>query len=110
MATEKRNTTSEEWEISLGEQFRLLRIQADLEQKELALKASVSLGALKNLENGKGSSLRTIIKITRALDRTDWLEALAPKVSVRPMQMLKGQATDSARKKVYRTRKSGTEE
>jgi transcriptional regulator with XRE-family HTH domain len=102
--------SSDEWEIIVGDQFRALRIRADLEQTELAALASISVGALKNLEGGKGSSLKTIIKVSRVLGRTDWLNALAPKVLVSPMQLLKGQHKDAVRKKVSRSRKPGTEQ
>jgi transcriptional regulator with XRE-family HTH domain len=109
MTSDTNTFSSDEWELLVGEQFRALRIRADLEQTELAALASISVGALKNLEGGKGSSLKTIIKVTRVLGRTDWLNALSPKVSVSPMQLLKGQRKDAVRKKVSRSRKPKTE-
>ncbi len=109
MTSETSTFSSDEWELLIGDQFRALRIRADLEQTELAALASISVGALKNLEGGKGSSLKTIIKVTRVLDRTNWLNALAPKVSVSPMQLLKGQQKDAVRTKVSRSRKPKTE-
>jgi transcriptional regulator with XRE-family HTH domain len=110
MASEKTDLSTNEWELLLGDQFRALRIRADLEQTELAELASISVGALKNLEGGKGSSLKTIIKVLRVLGRTDWLNALAPKASVSPMQLLKGQRRDTVRKKIYRSRKPEKEQ
>lgn len=109
MASETSTFSSDEWELLVGDQFLALRIRADLEQTELAAMASISVGALKNLEGGKGSSLKTIIKVSRVLGRTDWLNALAPKVSVSPMQLLKGQRRDAVRTKVSRSRKPKTE-
>ncbi len=102
--------SSDECELLIGDQFRALRIRADLEQNELAALASISVGALKNLEGGKGSSLKTIVKVARVLGRTDWLNALAPKVSVSPMQLLKGQRKDVVRQKIYRSRKPKMEQ
>ena len=87
-----------------------MRIRSNQEQTELAERAGVSLGALKNLEGGKGSSLKTLIKVARALERTDWLEALAPKVSISPMQMLRAQSKNMPRRRVYRPRKAGMAE
>ena len=104
------NTPTEDWEGYLGEQFRAMRIRANLEQLELAERAGVSVGALKNLEGGKGSSVKTLIKVARALGRTDWLEALAPKVSVSPMQLLKARAKAAPRQRVYRPRKRKEQE
>jgi transcriptional regulator with XRE-family HTH domain len=83
------NLTVEEWEQSLGEQIRAARIAGDLDQARLAELANVSKGAVSNLERGRGSSLKTLVAIVRALDRTDWLESLAPPISVSPMQMLR---------------------
>ncbi len=99
-------TSTEEWEANLGEQFRTLRIRTNLEQVELAVKANVSVGAIKNLEAGRGSSLKTLIKVARALNRTDWLEAFAPKISTSPMQILNASSKTSVRQKVYPQRKS----
>jgi len=65
-------------ETSLGEGIRALRIASRLTQVALADKANVSLGALKNLENGRGSSTSTLVRVVHALGRDDWLESLAP--------------------------------
>lgn len=80
--------TVEEWEREVGAQIRAARIDADLDQESLARIAGVSVGAVRNLERGYGSSLATLIRVVRALDRTDWLEALAPQVAVSPLDTL----------------------
>lgn len=79
----------EEWEFELGEQMRSLRLRANLDQVGLAERAGIGLSAVKNLESGKGSTVKTLIRILRALDRADWLTSLAPPVSISPLQMLK---------------------
>ena len=71
-----RNT--EEWEHRVGEQVRALRIAALLGQDELADRANVSVSTVQSLENGGGSSLKTLIRVARVLDRTDWLDSLNP--------------------------------
>lgn len=81
--------TVDEWAFELGEQMRALRLRADLDQISLAERAGVGLSAVKNIESGKGATLKTLIKILRALDRADWLASLAPPVSISPLQMLK---------------------
>jgi transcriptional regulator with XRE-family HTH domain len=81
--------TTEEWEAELGEQARNLRLRQNLDQKSLAEQAGIGLSALKNLESGKGATLKTLIKTLRALGRAGWLETLAPTVSISPLQMLK---------------------
>lgn len=97
-------SATEEWERYLGERFRSIRIRAGIEQSVLAERADVSIGAIKNLEGGKGSSVKTLIKITRCLGRTDWLESLAPPVSVSPMQLLAAARRTVPRKRVYKPR------
>jgi transcriptional regulator with XRE-family HTH domain len=92
-----------EWEFRLGEQFRSLRVANRLEQRELAERAGVSLGAVRNLETGKGSTTKTIIRVARALDRTDWLVALAPPIAVSPLALLR--AKTPAPRRVYTSRK-----
>lgn len=81
--------TVEEWESGLGEQMRALRLRANLDQISLAERAGIGLTAVKNLESGKGATIKTLIRALRALDRADWLLTLAPPVSISPLQMLK---------------------
>ena len=81
--------TVSEWEADLGDQVRSLRLRANLDQRTLAEQAGIGLTALKNLESGKGATLKTLIKMLRALDRAGWLATLAPPVSISPLQMLK---------------------
>lgn len=83
------NRTTEEWEQALGSQVHALRIRKRIEQKELAKLANVSVSAIKNLEGGKGSSLKTFIRILRALERTDFLNALQPEISVSPLDVVR---------------------
>jgi transcriptional regulator with XRE-family HTH domain len=82
-------STSEELEQLLGSRLRELRLLRNLDQKSLADSAGISLNALKHLESGKGARVNSLIKLLRALQRTDWLDALTPTVSISPMQMLK---------------------
>ncbi|TXT24815.1 MAG: XRE family transcriptional regulator [Gallionellaceae bacterium] len=81
--------TVEEWESDLGEQMRAMRLRANLDQISLAERAGIGLTAVKNVESGKGATLKTLIKMLRVLDRADWLSSLAPPVSISPLQMLK---------------------
>ena len=81
--------TTSEWEADLGRQIRTYRLRINKSQVDLAESAGVGLSALKNLESGKGATLKTPIKVIRALGRTDWLRALEPPVSISPLQMAK---------------------
>ena len=105
MSVEGANRTVEEWEEELGAQVRATRIAANLDQAGLAALADVSLGALKNLEAGNGSSLKTVVRVVRALDRTRWLESLAPPITVSPLAMLTSKrAAGRPRQRVGRPR------
>lgn len=86
---ERKHLTVDEWETLIGQQVRNARVSSGLDQALLASLANVSVATLSNLERGKGSQLKTVIAVARALGRTDWLESLAPAVTVSPMQMLR---------------------
>jgi len=102
---ERKNLTVEEWETLVGRQVRAARVASGLDQAQLASLANVSLATLSNLERGKGSNLKTLISVARALGRTDWLETLAPEVTVSPMQMLRAKRAAQAPVRVRPRRK-----
>lgn len=109
MDTIPRHPSSDDYEARLAQQVRALRIALGLDQAALAERANVSVGAVQNLEGAKGSSLRTFIKVLRALDRSPWLETLNPVDEERPspMQQLRAARRESsgpARPRVRRNR------
>lgn len=67
-----------ELEATLGRGVRARRIERRLTQVELAERANVSIGALQNLENGRGSTTSTLVRVVHALGRDEWIESLAP--------------------------------
>jgi len=81
--------TTEEWETTLGRQLRDLRLRQNLDQRRLAEQAGVALNVVKNLETGKGATVTSLVRVLRALGRADWMDSLAPAVSISPLQMLK---------------------
>ena len=89
--------TSAEIEEMLGSLLRELRLLKNLDQASLAERAGVSLNALKHLEGGKGARVSSLIKVLRGLGRTDWLQTLAPTVSISPIQMLKRESREPKR-------------
>lgn len=85
--------TTDEWQAEIGERLRAARIRQRLEQKELASRANISIGAIKNLEGGKGSALKSLINVLRALNLQDLLEALPPVDMISPLEVARtGQA------------------
>ena len=81
--------TTEEWEATLGRQLRDLRLRQNVDQRQLAEQAGVALNVVKNLESGKGATIKSLVKVLRALGRVEWIESMAPAVSISPLQMLK---------------------
>lgn len=55
-------------ERSLGERVRDERLLRGVDQRDLAAEAGVSLSALRRLESGGGSTLRTALAVMSALD------------------------------------------
>ncbi|MET4782334.1 helix-turn-helix transcriptional regulator [Glaciihabitans sp. UYNi722] len=95
--------SGDDWEQRVGEQFRALRLRSGFDQAGLAEASGVSLGAVKNLEHGKGSTLKTLVKVARSLDRSEWLLEIAPPVTVSPIEILRS-GRQRQRNRVYRPR------
>ncbi len=77
--------TIDELEMALGAGVRALRLDLNIEQQTVAARAGISVGALKNLESGRGSTIRTLASVLKALNRQDWLTTIAPSASVNPL-------------------------
>ena len=97
------SSTPEELQKQLGERIKLQRINRNYSQVELAKKAGISLKTLRNLEQGKGSSVETLVRTIKALDVSDFLDQLAPLPSVSPLAVLRNA---SPPKRVRRPRKT----
>lgn len=81
------NLTTEELEAQLGEQLKALRLARNLDQKTLAERAGVSPRALRSLEAGHGSTLKTLISVLRALGRQSWLDTVGPVATINPLAL-----------------------
>jgi len=60
----------------LGKRLRMQRVAQRLTQQELAVRAGVSAGTVKNLERKGQSSMESAIRIAMALSLTDELRPL----------------------------------
>ena len=85
----ERISTPNELEIMLGENIKTLRLQKNLDRQSLCSQAGISMNALRHLEGGKGATLKTLIRVVKALDRENWLTAIAPQVSINPLHMIR---------------------
>lgn len=81
------NMTPDEMEAALGEKLRAFRLSRNLDQKTLAERAGVSVRALRSLEAGQGSTLRTLVSVLRALGRQEWLATVAPVATINPVNL-----------------------
>src|SRR5690349_8524917 len=80
--------SAEELLTALGAQLRALRLRENVDQQALASRAGVALNAVKSLEAGNGATVTSLVKVLRALGRSDWLTMLAPPVSISPLRAL----------------------
>ncbi len=78
----------EEIAADLGERLRAQRLSQAFTQATVADKAGVSLRALRDLEAGRGSNVLTLVRVLKALGIEQGLEAIAPRPTISPMQML----------------------
>lgn len=85
----KINLTPDELEEILGEDIKALRLQKNIDRKTLCARAGISEHALRNLENGKGTTLKTLIRVLKALKREAWLNQIAPRTSINPLHLVK---------------------
>ena len=86
----------------LGHRIRKLRLAKNLDQRTTAQRAGISLRALGKLENGRGSTLETLLRTLRALDYVKGIEMLAPEPTINPLAMLR---TPKPPQRVRRPRK-----
>lgn len=89
----KTNLTTEEVELELGERLKALRLNKNLDQKTVAERAGISVRALRNIEGGQGSSVKTLVSVLRALGRQEWLTTVAPIATINPLTLTRDAQT-----------------
>ena len=72
----------------VGDSIRQLRLQRNLSQGVVAERSGISFGAYRNLELGRGASLRSFLAVCRTLGKTDWMRTLPPPM-ISPMEILR---------------------
>ena len=80
----------------LGDRIKTARLNANLTQKALAVKAGLSLKAVTNSEKGK-STLESMIAILMALEITEQLNSFIPKQKISPIQLIELQGKERKR-------------
>lgn len=74
---------------TFGKRIKESRLRKNLTQRELAVRAGVSLFTINQIENGKSVSFSIIISILRALKMLDNMEMLMPEIKISPIELLK---------------------
>ena len=68
--------TADEVTAELGRRLKAARLAQALQQTDLALRAGVSLGAVKTLENTGQSTMASFVRVVLALGMVDELQPL----------------------------------
>jgi transcriptional regulator with XRE-family HTH domain len=79
----------QELQLELGRRIQQLRLSKNLDQRTVAEKAGITRSALQNLEAGRGSSVKTLVRTLKALNYLQGIEILAPEPTVNPLALLK---------------------
>ena len=62
----------------LGENLRSTRLALNISQQALADQSGISLKAVRNIEDGRNSSTESLVSYCRTVQKTDWIQHLAP--------------------------------
>jgi transcriptional regulator with XRE-family HTH domain len=94
--------------VAIGNALRERRLQSRLTQEQVARGAEISVGAVKNLENGNGSSVRSLLRVTRLYGIGSWVHTLSPPATptVSPMELLRQRQSQQNRSTARRAPRS----
>ena len=90
----------------IGTKLKELRIEKNMKQAELADASGVSVFTISSVENGKTTSLLTIVQLLRALEHLDYLDVFFQEDTISPIAYAK--LLKNSRKK-QRVKSSNTE-
>lgn len=71
----------------IGRRIQMQRLNLNIAQTALALKAGISRRALQNLENGRVCTLALLIRVLRAMGKLDAMDAFLPEPGLSPLQL-----------------------
>ena len=92
----------------IGLKLKELRIEKNMKQKELSDASGVSLFTISAVENGKTTSMLTIIQLLRALERLDYLDRFFQEQAISPIAYSKLLQNNKRRERVKTSAKETT--
>ncbi|HEY2274357.1 MAG TPA: helix-turn-helix transcriptional regulator [Steroidobacteraceae bacterium] len=81
----------------LGARLARARIDANLTQAHLAEEAGVGKRTIERLEAGRGTDLRMLVRVLRALSLMEGLESLIAEAPQSPLALLRGKGRERKR-------------
>ena len=97
--------TSKAYVREIGERIKLLRINRELTQSDLADVSGVSIRSISRFEQGEDIQLGNFIKILKALNLQNNLDQLVPDIKTYPSYQLQKKPKQRVRKKTIKTGK-----
>ena len=91
------NLSDSSIEKEIGRRIKALRLRKNISQQTLATAACTHRNVIGALENGKGSTLSTLIAVLRELDALAELDAFIPEIVISPIEILKTQGKQRKR-------------
>ncbi len=73
----------------LGARLERIRLERNLTQRELAVRAGVAYKAIQRIEAGESVKLTSFIRVLRGLGLLDALDRLVPEPTPSPIELLK---------------------
>jgi len=91
------NLSDQAIEKEIGQRLKALRLRKNISQQALASAACTHRNVISSLENGKGSTLGTLIAVLRELDSLTELDSFIPEIAISPIELLKTQGKQRKR-------------
>ncbi len=72
----------------LGKRIKSTRLRKKLSQAEVAGRAGISVFTVSQMENGKNTSLASLVAVLRVLKLLENFDSLVPEIVVSPVELL----------------------
>lgn len=86
----------------MGRRLKKERLNRNLTRSEIATKAGISIKTIQNVEDGKGTTVTSLVRLMRALGLVARFDALVPEPGLSPIELLKLQGRERKRASGHR--------